>query len=281
MPELSCNLQIRADNTKNNNDDQLQQVDPNAPSIKSAPQQPDIQKTQCVPITTSRKLLLQLQELMPYGILAGLAMHAPYILKNIHRYTTITNINKIPIPMIVEVLRTVFQFYSAYRGVNILRKLKRDNDLFDIKKEATNDMKDILWKQTYFDIFDLLYELNKSNKDPTSLIHHTMTITMCQFALKHPNADKGTIILIICAIANQFGALGFNIYKLLKLMNIKGKDTGILKFSLFAQVFYRFPIVCWIAIYQFLMIKKRGIKPQVDAFMITINTIGFILDYKW
>lgn len=189
--------------------------------------------------------------------------------------------NKITRTTVVEVSRSAFQCYAAYRAVKIIWKLP-GNEMFDLQNKASDDMKDLLWKQTYFDIFDALYELNKGNYDWTSLLHHFTVITMCQFSLHHPNADKGSALSIIMAIANQFSGVGFNLYKLATVHKTRSATKkAVIKFLLFLQVFYRFPLLCWIAMYQFLMIKQRGIKPQVDAFMITINSIGIFLDYDW
>ena len=190
--------------------------------------------------------------------------------------------HKVSVPIVVEVSRSLFQIYAAYRCIKIIKKLKKEDGLYDYDEEVSDDMKNLLQKQGYFEIFDLLNELRKSNPDWTSILHHMAGIGMCQGSLKHPLADRGKVICAIFVFANQFGAVGFNLYKLTKMLRGNKEMTKIvLILSLFGQIFYRFPIMIWIAVYQFLRIRKTGITPLDPLVMIPCSSIGLFLDYQW
>lgn len=117
------------------------------------------------------------------------------------------------------------------------------NNRYDyLKKKLSKDTSDFLLYQTLFDILDFIVEFIKYRR-VTTLSHHLLATTIAFSIYKFGNTGHSLPFIIVGT--NQItGVLGFNIYAILKKLNISKKIRKYhTSFMILLQLFIRFPLL--------------------------------------
>ena len=159
----------------------------------------------------------------------------------------------------VQIARSGQQAYFCYNSVKELYKIIKKGKFYDYDAPIPPNMKSLFLHQSIFELLDFIYAY-VNNHDSTSLSHHALAFSVCRWFPECNKLSDG--ILISLGLTNQFTALGFNLYKIMKGTNIKNKsflNRINLWVTLICQTCYRVPIIIVIIHYAVKHAMKKGI----------------------
>ena len=115
----------------------------------------------------------------------------------------------------VQIARSGQQAYFCYNSVKELYKIIKKGKFYDYDAPIPPNMKSLFLHQSIFELLDFIYAY-VNNHDSTSLSHHALAFSVCRWFPECNKLSDG--ILISLGLTNQFTALGFNLYKIMKIL---------------------------------------------------------------
>ena len=193
------------------------------------------------------------------------------------------------------ILKSMIQLYLGYNCVYLLKynkitnyfnnngfllKNKKDVEIEDENKylelELNSKTKQFLKRQSLFDLIEVIVELRKKNISMTSLSHHLLASILP--TIIHIFGNNGNALPFIIIGLNQFtGALGFNLYILLKKLkfskSIQEKHEILM---IMLQLFTRIPLLIFIMNSIMEILSNKKINKRIHKYIYKIELIGGI-----